>query len=229
MCSLVSGKEGYPAQGVIPVLYLVSRSPSSNKEPWNSIDLCSSSNLIIETRVHPVRVVQKKGNKIPKERKRIKMQRRLASFFKPRVSKSTTVYGDNSSATYILPTNEQTLHVRQLSEETNLREPQTEEMVSTTISTDLSLNPYYNPCQPVLIDYPATTIGNRKWKFNSSYFLAYPWLIYSIKQDSVFCFNSGLAFFGHDKGESSAQGNFVETVYLLTEINPDLMKNSRKA
>ncbi|KAK2708473.1 hypothetical protein QYM36_014174, partial [Artemia franciscana] len=40
----------------------------------------------------------------------------------------------------------------------------------------------------------------------------------------------GLAFRGHDEGESSAnQGNFVETVHLLTEINPDLMKNSRKA
>ncbi|KAK2702035.1 hypothetical protein QYM36_019347 [Artemia franciscana] len=39
----------------------------------------------------------------------------------------------------------------------------------------------------------------------------------------------GLAFRGHDEGESSAnQGNFVETVHLLTEINPDLMKNSRK-
>ncbi|KAK2723954.1 hypothetical protein QYM36_002333 [Artemia franciscana] len=37
----------------------------------------------------------------------------------------------------------------------------------------------------------------------------------------------GLAFRGHDEGESSAnQGNFVETVHLLTEINPDLMKNS---
>ncbi|KAK2723842.1 hypothetical protein QYM36_002257 [Artemia franciscana] len=40
----------------------------------------------------------------------------------------------------------------------------------------------------------------------------------------------GLAFRGHDEGESSTnQGNFVETVHLLTEINPDLMKNSRKA
>ncbi|KAK2703123.1 hypothetical protein QYM36_018357 [Artemia franciscana] len=40
----------------------------------------------------------------------------------------------------------------------------------------------------------------------------------------------GLAFRGHDEEESSAnQGNFVETVHLLTEINPDLMKNSRKA
>ncbi|KAK2701850.1 hypothetical protein QYM36_019511, partial [Artemia franciscana] len=40
----------------------------------------------------------------------------------------------------------------------------------------------------------------------------------------------GLAFRGHDEGESSAnQGNFVETVHLLTEINPDSMKNSRKA
>ncbi|KAK2713437.1 hypothetical protein QYM36_009342, partial [Artemia franciscana] len=39
----------------------------------------------------------------------------------------------------------------------------------------------------------------------------------------------GLAFRGHDEGESSAnQGNFVETVHLLTEINPDLMKNSHK-
>ncbi|KAK2719003.1 hypothetical protein QYM36_006128 [Artemia franciscana] len=39
----------------------------------------------------------------------------------------------------------------------------------------------------------------------------------------------GLAFRGHDEGESSAnQGNFVETVHLLTEINPDLMKNSPK-
>ncbi|XP_065573744.1 zinc finger MYM-type protein 1-like [Artemia franciscana] len=253
------------------------------------------------------------------------MQRRLASFFKPTDSDAGTSR-DNPSATEVLPTNEQTLDVRHISEETNLREPQTEEMASRTISTDLSVNPYDNPCQPVLTDYPATTIGNRTRKFNSSYFLAYPWLEYSKEQDSVFCFNcrhfsgsslrsgerygarafidvefrkwkdiselirqhensdrhkactisltqfkavetevaesvasclskerekeilenrqyvkallkttallgrQGLAFRGHDEGESSAnQGNFVETVHLLTEINPDLMKNSRKA
>ncbi|XP_065584165.1 zinc finger MYM-type protein 1-like [Artemia franciscana] len=253
------------------------------------------------------------------------MQRRLASFFKPTDSDAGTSR-DNPSATEVLPTNEQTLGVRHISEETNLREPQTEEMASRTISTDLSVNPYDNPCQPVLTDYPATTIGNRTRKFNSSYFLAYPWLEYSKEQDSVFCFNcrhfsgsslrsgerygarafidvgfrkwkdiselirqhensdrhkactisltqfkaieteaaesvasclskerekeilenrqyvkallkttallgrQGLAFRGHDEGESSAnQGNFVETVHLLTEINPDSMKNSRKA
>ena len=39
----------------------------------------------------------------------------------------------------------------------------------------------------------------------------------------------GLAFHGHDEGESSAnRGNFVETVGLLTEINPDLMDKSHK-
>ncbi|XP_065580922.1 zinc finger MYM-type protein 1-like [Artemia franciscana] len=253
------------------------------------------------------------------------MQRRLTSFFKPTDSDAGTSR-DNPSATEVLPRNEQTLDVRLISEETNLREPQTEEMASRTISTDLSVNPYDNPCQPVLTDYPATTIGNRKRKFNSSYFLKYPWLEYSKEQDSVFCFNcrhfsgsslrsgerygarafidigfrkwkdiselirqhensdrhkactisltqfkaieteaaesvasclskerekeilenrqyvkallkttallgrQGLAFRGHDEGESSAnQGNFVETVHLLTEINPDLMKNSRKA
>ena len=42
------------------------------------------------------------------------------------------------------------------------------------------------------------------------------------QQDLVFC--------GHDEGEASAnQGNFVVTVHPLMEINPDLMKNSRKA
>ncbi|KAK2717824.1 hypothetical protein QYM36_006580 [Artemia franciscana] len=39
-----------------------------------------------------------------------------------------------------------------------------------------------------------------------------------------------LALRGHDEGESSAnQGNFVETVHLLAEINPDSMKNSLEA
>ena len=101
------------------------------------------------------------------------MHQRLASFFKPTVSKSTTFYGDNPSATKVLPTNKQTLYVRQLSEETILQKPQMEEMASTTISTDLSMNPYNNPWQPVLTDYPTTTIGICKQKFNSSYFLAY--------------------------------------------------------
>jgi len=117
------------------------------------------------------------------------MQRRLSSFFKPTVGKSITFYGDNSSATEILPSNEQTLDVRQLSEETNVSEPQMEGRASRTISTDLSANPYNSPCQPVLTDYPATIIGNHKRKFNSSFFLAYPLLEFSIKQDSVFCFN----------------------------------------
>ena len=148
----------------------------------------------------------KKENISPNERRRIQMRRQLASIFKPTVSKSTTFYGDNSSATEVLPTNEQTLDVRQLSEETNLCEPKTEEMASRTISTDLSMNPYNNPCQPVLTDYLAATIGNRKQKFNSSYFFAYPWLEYSIEQDSVFFFNCR-----HFSGYSLRSGERYET------------------
>ena len=124
-----------------------------------------------------------KEDESPKERRRTKMQRLLASFFKLTVSKSTTFYRDNSSTTDVLPRNEQTLDARQLSEEKNLREPQTEERASRTISTNLSMNPYNNPCQPVLTDYPTTTIGNRKRKLNSSYFSSYSWLEYSIEQD----------------------------------------------
>ena len=69
------------------------------------------------------------------------MQRWLASFVKPTVSKSITFYGGDSSANEDLQTNEQTSDVRELSEVTNLREPQTEETASRTISADLSVNP----------------------------------------------------------------------------------------
>lgn len=56
--------------------------------------------------------------------------------------------------------------------------------------TDISSSSHDHPCQPQLLRYPAQVSANGKLRrsFNISYYGKHPWLEYSVKENSVFCF-----------------------------------------
>lgn len=45
------------------------------------------------------------------------------------------------------------------------------------------------PVQPNLEKFPSTTFGKQSRSFSAKFYQIYPWLEYSVKHDSVYCFS----------------------------------------
>ena len=53
--------------------------------------------------------------------------------------------------------------------------------------SDVAQGLLQSPVQP-LINFPSTTVGNKKRSFNSDWYKKYKWLEYSIQKDAAFCY-----------------------------------------
>jgi len=44
------------------------------------------------------------------------------------------------------------------------------------------------PCRPELYEFPLTVMGGRKRSFRSAWYSSFPWLEYSLTEDSAYCY-----------------------------------------
>ena len=70
--------------------------------------------------------------------------------------------------------------------------------------------PAFPPVQPVNIQFPKTTIGNRTRSFNPAWYGTYEWLEYSVRLNACFCYPCRL--FGSQGGQFSSRPEPAFTV-----------------
>ena len=66
--------------------------------------------------------------------------------------------------------------------------PSSSNLPSSSVPSDIAKHKADKPVQPEGIIYPSRMFGSTKRSFQSSWYTLYPWLEYSVQNDSVYCF-----------------------------------------